>query len=73
MIIRRIDIDGFGPLKDVRLQPEDGLTNVPGVSEKDALAVQAFVTAVLYGMEDEEREAYLPEEEMNKIMLVKRI
>ncbi len=61
MIIKDLQIDGFGVWSDLELsQLDSGLTLLYGENETGKTTLLEFVRAVLYGFNDERRTKYLP-------------
>ena len=50
MIIRSIKINGFGKLKDEKIELEDGLNIVYGANESGKSTVRGFIVNMLFGM-----------------------
>lgn len=61
MIIKDLQIDGFGVWSDLELaQLDGGLTLLYGENETGKTTLLEFVRSVLYGYDDERRQKYLP-------------
>jgi uncharacterized protein YhaN len=61
MIIKDLQIDGFGVWSDLELpQLDAGLTLLYGENETGKTTLLEFVRSVLYGYDDERRQKYLP-------------
>ncbi len=51
MRIDEIKVDGFGLLRDLRIEPAQGLTLIRGANEAGKSTLLAFIRAVLFGFE----------------------
>lgn len=52
MRIERLEIKGFGKLKDLVITPEDGLNVLYGDNEAGKSTLQAFILGMLYGLKN---------------------
>lgn len=52
MRIERLEIKGFGKLKDIIITPEDGLNVLYGDNEAGKSTLQAFILGMLYGLKN---------------------
>ncbi len=60
MRIERLEIKGFGKLKDLVIAPEDGLNVLYGDNEAGKSTLQAFILGMLYGLKNGRQAAGFP-------------